>query len=282
GQNLLNNTGFESNTNNWDLGVYNGALGSLTRTTSQSHSGVASGQINITTSGAAAWESQFVASGSNIIAVENGKTYQLRFWAKSNNARTNALVIRVAQPLPYNTIGGSTTVSTTSTWTEYVHTFTADADYSQARVTILCGDFVETYHFDDFILEEQTVVSNLLTNSGFETNTNNWNLSLYNGAVGSLTRTINESRSGLASGRVNITTAGTGLGSGQFMANSGHIVSVENGKTYQLRFWAKSNNTRANALEIRVAQPSPYSTIGGSTTVSTTSTWTEYVHTFTA
>ena len=452
-QNLITNPGFESNTTGWSLATYNSASGSLSRVTSQSHSGTASGQINITASGAA-WEVQFIAAGSNIISLESGKTYELKLWAKSNSSRTDALQLRVAQPSPYQTIGGTTTVSTTSSWTEYVHTFTADANYSQARITILCGSFVETYYFDDIILQEVAVptanftsnitslteggsvnftdtstdnptswswtfeggspasstaqnptvsyatagtydvtlvatnaagadttrvvdyitvnvpppvasftadttsvteggsvsftdnssnsptswswsfsggtpatstaqnpvvayntqgtydvtltatnasgsdteiktafitvnaspqvVSNLLDNTGFETNTDNWELATYVSVSGSLTRSTSQFHNGVASGQVSVTATDGTSWHGQLHATGSNLVSLENGKTYVLKFWARSNTSRANSLIISVAQPSPYLAIGGSTTVSTTPTWTEYVHTFTA
>ncbi len=390
-QNLLTNPGFETGTQGWAVGVYESATVTLSHTTTEPNTGPGAAKVDVTATDGTHWHAQFIAAGTNIISVVSGKTYELRFWAKSNSARDNALEVAVAQPNPYEAIGGTSSLSTTNTWTEYVHTFTPLATYGEARITITCGKFVETYFFDDFILREvkgdtgtvggpnaQTKVKliaapytdtggstisipvntkldsisnnpgafgvkadgsvvpvsnaslnttgdtvsvslgnnvssgqlvelsyadtlmgglpvspftspvinlvsgpDLLKNPGFEADTQNWALGAFASVTATLSR-VTDPHSGTASAKVEVTATDGTHWHAQFLADAGNIIPVSSGKTYELRFWAKSTSPRDSSLDISVAQPNPFEVIGSTTTVSTTGAWTEYVHTFTA
>lgn len=154
GQNLLTNVTFEANTNHWEVIDFAGATGNLSRSTTESYGGNASGKVSVTASNGAIGQVQLRSKNINLIPLESGKTYELRFWVKSDQPRADAMGITVGQNSPWSLIGANTIVSTTTSWSEKVHVFTSNANYPQTRIQIQIGSYVENYNFDNFTLSE--------------------------------------------------------------------------------------------------------------------------------
>jgi len=150
GQNLLQNGGFESGTNNWYF--YTNADGSFT-TGTPAYSGTSSAIVSIVTTGD---NMQLHQTGFDLQA---GASYQLQFTVKANASRTVGVLVH--RNSAYEDFGVDATVNVGTSWSTQTINFTASGFSGQTSDTRLRFWFVggaqngDTYWIDDVSLVKQ-------------------------------------------------------------------------------------------------------------------------------
>lgn len=134
------------------------------------------------------------------------------------------------------------------------HTFLGTAPYLLPVVTIEYNDIT-------------TASTEFVTNTGFETNLNDWS----SGGVGTASRVTAQFHSGVAS--MQMVNAGSAVG-GYYGWELTNLTGLTPGASYTVRAWLKGN---AGGESVTVLLPN-----GGSTTLILTTGWQEIVHNFTA
>ncbi len=116
----LENNGFESDLENWDYGAYGDVQATL-ETSTESHSGSKAFHINVTQTSELNYECYLQHQS---LPFEAGKSYTMRFWAKSD--QENTIQLNVAQTVEPWTSLGYKDFQISNEWKEYTFTFYAD------------------------------------------------------------------------------------------------------------------------------------------------------------
>lgn len=153
------NPGFEVDASGWQVIGLGG--GTLTRTTAQFHSGVASGQL---TSGGTNSAQIYPHDGTNFLyfACTPGGQYTVEVWTKAaTTARPVYFRINATRANSTTYLLDSTgSNNSTSGWTKHSYTFTVDATTTKFYVTLRIPDAVasEVHYVDDFFMNTASVI----------------------------------------------------------------------------------------------------------------------------
>lgn len=140
---LIQNGTFENGIAPWGVTVRSPAVASLTTTTSMKADGNYSGQVTISKNASTTWYIQLTQAN---LALVQGKTYTISFWAKSSKNRQIENLIQQQ--------GGSYTgyaddvFSLTTSWKKYSYTFHAPVSITAAFIFNLAQS-TGTVWFDD-------------------------------------------------------------------------------------------------------------------------------------
>lgn len=153
GQNLITNPGFESSGSGWALvtdGTDTGSVSAVTYPDSGAHSGTRYARIEVTTPAVENWHIQFqTPAGWDAV---NGGTYDMTFWAKSENSSSLHFSVQDGPNNGYTYRTGFD-FALTPEWAEYTFSYTSDVEGNGAlRFFLYVGSVADTYGFDDFNL----------------------------------------------------------------------------------------------------------------------------------
>ncbi len=157
--NFFENPAFENDFINWNTGANNGAVANFSITTTNPQEGTNAAEVSVITAGSNVWDVQLQRSG---FSLEGGETYSLSFWAK---AATNGLQFPVAfvkNQSPWTWYGG-TTVTMTTTWTEYTLNFTPSVS-DDVLFNIDLGGNTADFYFDNFVFGKTSALPIELAN----------------------------------------------------------------------------------------------------------------------
>lgn len=158
GQNLITNPGFESSGTGWNLwfdASASEAVATVTYPTSGAHSGTRFAQVAVTTPSTENWHIQFQPPGG--WTAENGRTYDMTFWAKSEGSTSMHFSVQDGPSNGYAYRTGFQ-FQLSPDWTQYTFTYTSDVEGASAlNFFLYVGSPVDTYGFDDFSLTAQPV-----------------------------------------------------------------------------------------------------------------------------
>jgi hypothetical protein len=152
GKELIENGGFEADLkDSWRLWFDRNGGGAATaqRDTSDKHDGAAAARISITSPGRRGG----MEFGQFARALEQGKSYDLTFWAKADPALEITAASSKASP-DWDNYGLSQVVRLTPKWQEVRLTFEAKRTAQDARIQFLFGGEAGTLWFDDVSLKE--------------------------------------------------------------------------------------------------------------------------------
>ncbi len=224
--NIIYNSGFEDGFAYWQWQNKQGDT--HTEDCTVSYSGSCSEKVTIATSGNF-WETQVY----QVLRLDENINYKLRFKAKASTAITFSLEA-VQNHTPFNDLGlwkGDLSIGTD--WQEYEYTFTALASDQDARVTFYLGANAADYWFDDIELIPDAL--NMLKNTSFENNLDNWEFYDYN-STSENTRDCAEASDGDCNNKVENMQSGE-----WWQVSLNQPISVVADQTYILTFYAHSN-----------------------------------------
>jgi hypothetical protein len=155
--NLITNGGFESNSTGWTSNA-GGSPATITRDTSRSKFGVASGRVDVTSSGA------FGNISSPVPTLSVGQVYTLSVWV---NRTETAADLRIEVRNAANTGNQATvTIPQSLGWQRVTTTFTAtDATPAWIRF-IIYGSGTPTYYVDGMQIEQKAVTTPYVETNG--------------------------------------------------------------------------------------------------------------------
>ncbi len=134
----LSNGSFENGLSGWNLSVNNSGGDTAAATVSVDSTTAAQGNssalIDVTSPTTVNWHISFIQSG---VALVNGTSYQLSFWAKSNAARTIYGELQGGSPNYVNYYSAPVTIGTT--WRQYNLSFTASATDPATQLEFFVG-----------------------------------------------------------------------------------------------------------------------------------------------
>jgi hypothetical protein len=127
-----------------------GCIASVTRDTGDAALGAASARIDITATSGTDWHIEFRQMDR---ALQQGETYDLTFWAKSNTPRRITLSAQKGSP-DWDNYGLWQQVNLSTDWQPYTVTFVATATVTDSRIQFLAGETTGTVWLDDVRLTE--------------------------------------------------------------------------------------------------------------------------------
>jgi len=263
GTELLTNTGFNDGLSNWNFYSLDSANASYQLDDNSVLNGPNSGLVDIVTA-YKGYPSGRISLNQQV-AIENGKEYYIRFTLKSTkaiqgNAIWWAFYDTVATNKYYNGIWGQVKVDA-DTAVMYETTFTADFTDPDVFFSIdfagVESDSIKIWLDDIHLVElkpesddEEPPLPNgtdLLTNTGFNDELNNWNFFSLDSGYASYQLDNNSVLNGPNSALVDIVTAYKGYPSNRISLNQ--QVAIEDGKEYYIRFTLKSTKAiQGNAI----------------------------------
>lgn len=155
--NSIINGGFESNTTDWTEALGSGATGSLTRITTDSKFGTASGDFQETNTGGSydVFENKYYSYASSPY-FNTADQYTLSFWARLN-AGANNWYVAIVDGNASNYVTGAHDFTPTSTWQRFSFTFTPALAGNQPVIYFAMTNQVSTsdLHIDGLQLEQK-------------------------------------------------------------------------------------------------------------------------------
>lgn len=148
GENKIVNGGFEADISDpWRFGVNEaeGNIATLSRDTTDKDAGAASARIDVAATSGVAWHihlSQYNRS------LEQGVTYDVSFWAKSDTQRTISLGAQKGSP-DWRNYGLQRRVLVDTEWKKYTVSFKANETTDEARILFQVGETTGTVWLDD-------------------------------------------------------------------------------------------------------------------------------------
>jgi len=217
---LLENGNFESGIDGW--------IGNAANATDDG-----SGSNTVNFANVAAAGNAFDVNLSQVVAIEQSKSYTLSFKAKSDRNRTILAGIGLNEA-PFT--NSSEVVNLTAEWQTHTLTLSAAAFGSEnSRVLFDMGAEVGQVSIDDVSLVEavnNTVFDDgLLTNGDFKDGTESW--------IGNAANAVDDGTGTNTLNFANVEAAGNA-----FDVNLSQVVAIDQGKTYTLSFKAKSDGER--------------------------------------
>lgn len=150
GPNLIVNPGFASAlASTWTMWVNTakGSAATLTRDATGGRGSSAAAKVAVTAAGGA----NTVEFRQGNLTFTGGVDYQLSFWARSDtNQRITVSALKNSPDWDWYGLWGEAQVG--SSWKQYTYTFTASADASDAKITILSGAATGNLWIDDVVL----------------------------------------------------------------------------------------------------------------------------------
>ncbi len=262
--NRLRNPGFENNLTDWWTYTSGTAAATFTAAASGAYAGSKALKAQVTQSDGVGWHVQV---GQSDLALQQGKSYRLRFAVRASQATTiQGYVMRDAAP--WDTLGWSQTLNVGTGWSLITVEFVATATtYGQARVSFDLGQAARTIWFDAFEFREaeptpgwhgwlrnlygstaaiQTAwapvdpapETEMLSNGSFETGLSPWGTSATAPAAATFSNDTTTASAGTRSLRVAVS---------QVDGTNWHVqawqggLGLQAGQTYRLSFDAKAS-----------------------------------------
>ncbi|MDD3740141.1 MAG: T9SS type A sorting domain-containing protein [Bacteroidales bacterium] len=165
---LLSNNSFDTDASSWIFHIQDDASASGSRTTEEYYSAPACFHISCVSSGTNLWEIQF--ANQNLV-IEEGKTYRLSFFAKSNYTFSLNSVLLMQSAAPYQIYfeGNSSTFTIDTEWNYYNLFFTSNISANDAMINYLFGGILpdnSEIYLDDISLKEVILNTPITTDIG--------------------------------------------------------------------------------------------------------------------
>lgn len=180
--NLLANSDFDTNFNNWSFHTTNGAAATQYLDTQNPHNGAKSVCVDITNLGPDYWDIQILP---NTTSVNAGSPYYLSFYAKAN---TNGKPLNVDfRDTNGHVWQGGTSFTLTTSWTFYDYTFTPPNTAAALSVDFNMGWETGTFCFDDIKFEIPASPNTPCANPCLDLELDLWLEGVYDQASNSMT-----------------------------------------------------------------------------------------------
>ncbi len=128
-----------------------GAVANVTRDISDAASGTASARIDVTATSGIDWHVDFAQYERSLL---RDVSYDLTFWAKSDQSRAITLSAQKSSP-DWDNYGLWRHVTIATAWRPYTVTFQANAKVNDARIQFFVGESTGTVWLDDVRLSER-------------------------------------------------------------------------------------------------------------------------------
>lgn len=152
--NLVVNGDFEAGTSQWStyFDTANGYNATFQTSTTQVYQGTASGEVIISSIGAAADYNKIMAKNTSF-ALTGGITYDVSFWVKSTS--TQDFKVQIHEDSSPFTSYATHYFTPTNSWQEFTFSFTSPVTTSNVRFAFKLGNSVATYYFDNLSIAQQ-------------------------------------------------------------------------------------------------------------------------------